>query len=102
MRVVVSSEGRKKDLLVSVLRWSLCDGRKLIMTLETAGKLPNGIPIAEVDGSIKTVSVILPPGWKLQVMPSNSGAKLRDGRTSPLRTFDCVQVSAPPEIVKPR
>lgn len=71
---------------------------------ETAGKLSNGvIPIAEVDSDVKEVNVILPPGWILTVMPSNSGASLRPAgarNDARFRKFDCMQTEPAPTIAR--
>lgn len=69
---------------------------------ETAGKLENGFPIAAVDAEHQEIDLIVPPGWTVTMLASNSGCHLKlDDRTSQptLRKFTCEQVGPVPELI---
>lgn len=71
------------------------------MTIETAGKLSNGIvSIATVDNEEKEIHIICPAGWKVTILPSNSGARLSSDHSTPrVISLNCIQVDPIPELL---
>lgn len=74
--------------------------------MPTAGKLSNGLPIAAVSESEGVVTVVVPTGWKVFLVPANPDAELSPEKigvvpmpgkkppTAPphkIRAFECAQ-----------
>lgn len=69
---------------------------------ESAGKLSNGMEIASVDDETLEIMVIVPVGWTVMLVTSNSGATFADRPSGPFsKVFKCEQTRPAPRLVKP-